>query len=175
MFFEKLAVMYQQMAEHLPSYHQHLDMLRGRAKNGRWGPSHERLVKSLSFVYTDIMQFCCDCRNLFYTKRMGESNPIHSLPYTPNNHAEIRSKAKIIMDLMWTPFDVRFSKILLRFDKHRKLFEMGLDDVYKQEMLWHYDAIEEELQGNAKAREASLEKIDKMEADELREFYLDQL
>lgn len=64
--------MFEQMAEHLPSYHLHLDLLKGRSKNGKWSLSHERLVKSLSLVYADIMQFCCDCRNLFGTKRIGK-------------------------------------------------------------------------------------------------------
>jgi len=74
------------------------------------------------------------------------------------------------MDMMWTPFDVRFSKILLRFDKHRKFFEEAVDKVYKQEMLWHFDAVEGELEENAKAREEGLEKLNKMETDELRQF-----
>jgi hypothetical protein len=84
-----------------------------------------------------------------------------------NRHLGIRYKANLIMDLMWTPFDTRFSKILGRLSKHRIMFEDGLDEVYKQEMLWHYDAVQTEIQNNATRRQNELKRIREIETKEM--------
>jgi hypothetical protein len=64
----------------------------------------------------------------------------------------MRRRARVAMDLFWTPFDVRFSKILDRFAQHKQLYEAGLQEVYTEEMLQHYDNVDLAIQQNAQKR-----------------------
>jgi hypothetical protein len=75
-FFEKLADMFGDFRRKLPNYAVHVEIIRGRkpfADRPAWRKTHECLIKALSFVYVDILQFCHDASRLFSKKRRGDS------------------------------------------------------------------------------------------------------
>jgi hypothetical protein len=70
-FFERLAAMFQEMNRKLPNYALRVELIRSRADKMSWRRTHERVFKSLSLVYVDILQFCHDACRLFSKKRRG--------------------------------------------------------------------------------------------------------
>jgi hypothetical protein len=71
------------------------------------------------------------------------------------------------MDLFWTPFDVRFSRILERFAQHKQLYEAGLQEVYTEEMLQHYDKVDLAIQQNTLKRSEMQPDLEQKERQEL--------
>jgi len=71
------------------------------------------------------------------------------------------------MDLFWTPFEVRFSNILARFEQHRELFETGLQEIYTEEMLHHYDTVDLAIQQNILKRKEMESDFARRERQEL--------
>lgn len=69
-----------------------------------------------------------------------------------NRYQGVRYKAAVIWDLFWTPFDERFSEILSRMKRHRTEFDSGLRNVYSEEILRHFSAMDQEREDNAKHR-----------------------
>jgi len=72
-FFEKLAERFHDIAQKLPDYSRQVDLLRERAQSSKWRPSHIQLMKSLSYVYTDILQFCQDASSIFSRGGIGRN------------------------------------------------------------------------------------------------------
>jgi hypothetical protein len=68
----------------------------------------------------------------------------------------VRYKAAVIWDLFWTPFDQRFADILSRIKRHREEFDSGLTTVYSEEMMRHFNAMDEERLKNAQQWEVLL-------------------
>jgi len=55
----------------LPAYGDHVEKITERANVSGWRESHQFLMKSLSYVYVDILRFCHDSCQLFSHKRSG--------------------------------------------------------------------------------------------------------
>jgi hypothetical protein len=66
----------------------------------------------------------------------------------------VRYKAAVIWDLFWTPFDERFAEILARLERHQQDFDSSLTNVYSEEMIMHFNAMDDERTKNAESREA---------------------
>jgi hypothetical protein len=70
-FFERLTDMLQEIYDCLPNYKAKVELIRERALLSGWRESHEILMRSLSCVYIDVLQFCHDSCHLFSNKRQG--------------------------------------------------------------------------------------------------------
>lgn len=114
--------MFERICERLPGYSEYHDRIVARHKNPSLpmstpdSPSslrRGRIVKTLSYIYADIIEFCQDACKIFATKRHG-----------------VRYKATAIADMFWRPFDVRYATILDRLQSHQELFrqEMQLEE-----------------------------------------------
>lgn len=77
------------------------------------------------------------------------------------------------MGLFWTPFDVRFAKILERFEQHNQLYEAGLHDVYTKETLLHFNTVDLDMQKNAERRFEMEADITRRESQVLCKYNLD--
>lgn len=80
-FLEKLIVMFERICERLPGYSEYHDRIVARHKNPSLpmstpdSPSslrRGRIVKTLSYIYADIIEFCQDACKIFATKRHGK-------------------------------------------------------------------------------------------------------
>jgi hypothetical protein len=71
-FFEKVADMFEMLSFALPQYQRHLDRCRER----RQSLAPERLVKSMSLLYTDIIRFCKEAFFIFARGRKGTGTVI---------------------------------------------------------------------------------------------------
>jgi hypothetical protein len=80
-FFEKLAYMFERIGDRLPGYGEYCDRVLKR-----WSkiPTTEeqktaldnrcqRLVKALTYVYADIIQFCQEACRIFSTSKKGRA------------------------------------------------------------------------------------------------------
>ena len=79
----------------------------------------------LGFLYKDIMQFCQEACNIFSPKHKG-----------------VRYKLNVIKEVFWAPFDVRFSDLLTRLDRHEKMYELELSCADREELMGHYETFE---------------------------------
>lgn len=71
-FVERIGAMFEEMTEALPFYKEALESFRTRQRAGLITPDLDRgIVKALSLVYTDILQFSLDVCKLFSRKRHG--------------------------------------------------------------------------------------------------------
>jgi hypothetical protein len=68
----------------------------------------------------------------------------------------VRYKAAVIWDLFWIPFDERFADILSRIKRHREELDSGLTTVYSEEMMRHFNTMDEERLKNAQQWEVLL-------------------
>ncbi|KAH9206918.1 hypothetical protein DL95DRAFT_469157 [Leptodontidium sp. 2 PMI_412] len=59
----------------------------------------------------------------------------------------------IIWDLSWTPFDDWFSEILGRLKRHQQDFDSGLKNVYSEELIMHFNAMDLERVKNSEQRD----------------------
>jgi hypothetical protein len=71
-FFEKVADMFERLSFALPQYQRHMDRCRER----RQSLAPERLVKLMSLLYTDIIQFCKEVFFIFARGRKGTGTAI---------------------------------------------------------------------------------------------------
>ncbi|ETS79334.1 hypothetical protein PFICI_09187 [Pestalotiopsis fici W106-1] len=117
-FLDKLLAMFEKIGDRLPGYAEYYRRLLTRQVLGNTEldiPKFEstRVVKVLSYIYTDLVQFCQEACQVFGTKKRG-----------------IRYKAVAIADIFWKPFDVRFKSLLERIETHQALFlsEMQLEE-----------------------------------------------
>jgi hypothetical protein len=62
------------------------------------------------------------------------------------------------MELLWTPFDIRFSEILKRFENHKKLFDTSIHEVFTEETLRLYNKVDLNMEQNA-ARQFEMDAI----------------
>ncbi|KAF8861964.1 hypothetical protein BDZ45DRAFT_234379 [Acephala macrosclerotiorum] len=129
--------MFEEMASILPDYDRKFNALVERSKLSTWRPSHDRLAKSLSYVYVDIMQFCYDAFCMFLGKKKGFGRHL-----------------SVIFDTFWTPFDQRFRSILARFVEHTRLFNRVAREVFTEEVLRHLDKMDYDIQARSSRRES---------------------
>ncbi|KAI1860152.1 hypothetical protein JX265_010076 [Neoarthrinium moseri] len=125
-FFDKLLVMLETISNRLPGYAEYYERLNRR--KALWSkdtgliqssdatiPKFEsnRVVRVISYIYKDIIQFCQEACQVFGTKKRG-----------------MRYELSAIANIFWKPFDVRFGNILERIDTHQALFlgEMQLEE-----------------------------------------------
>lgn len=108
-FLEKFCAMLEQATGLLPSYeslYKRIELLnQERAKNKSVSKLSPRLPDWLSLIYVDILQFCQEACNILSGKR------------------GIRAKTKLVWNLSWRPFDVRFGQIIERFKEHKQLID----------------------------------------------------
>jgi hypothetical protein len=110
--------MFEKIGDRLPGYAEYYRRLSDRQvfNNATAGiPKFEshRILKVLSYIYKDLVQFCQEACQVFGTKKQG-----------------VRYTVAVITDIFWKPFDVRFRKILERIETHQALFlsEMQLEE-----------------------------------------------
>ncbi|KAH8732523.1 hypothetical protein GQ44DRAFT_697766 [Phaeosphaeriaceae sp. PMI808] len=103
-FLENVAKMFERLAFTLPQFQSWFDLCK---KNVRTCDK-DRLGHALSFIYSDIIQFCLHVYRLFSrcTKSSGLLN-----------------RAKSATGLVWKPFQSHFSHVIERLDKHQAWFE----------------------------------------------------
>jgi hypothetical protein len=79
----------------------------------------------------------------------------------------VLKKASFINALVWNPFDKRFNDVILRFDDHRKLFELEMNVASSQEALRFYTTYEEKMRNseNDKRQQQTLEEQQQEEKD----------
>ena len=65
----------------------------------------------------------------------------------------VRKKASFISALVWNPFDKRFNDLILRFEDHRKLFELEMNVSSSAEALRFYKAYEENMRNGENSRQ----------------------
>lgn len=76
-FFVKLADMFEEFRRKLPKYANQVERIReriGRIRENKelgWLNTYTCVIKALSFVYVDMLQFCHDACRLFTKKRRG--------------------------------------------------------------------------------------------------------
>ena len=68
----------------------------------------------------------------------------------------MRYKVAVIWDLFWTLFNERFAGILTRIKQHQEDFDSGLANVYSEEMIRHFNAMDEERLQNSQQRDIFL-------------------
>jgi hypothetical protein len=65
----------------------------------------------------------------------------------------VRKKASFISALVWNPFDKRFYDLILRFEDHRKLFELEMNVSSSAEALRFYKIYEENIRNGENSRQ----------------------
>jgi len=63
-------------------------------------------------------------QNVFYKEQRQRDLNQNPVSILANATIGMRDKARQILDVFWTPFDIRFSNILDRLSKHEKLLEL---------------------------------------------------
>ncbi|KLU90680.1 hypothetical protein MAPG_10532, partial [Magnaporthiopsis poae ATCC 64411] len=126
-FFEKTADMLSSIALEMPQYADYVVTC-----NARSDIKSPRLLKTLSFLYTDIIDFCAQICDMFSRTGRG-SNLLRRMTF--------------IAEVMWRPFDVRFRGLIERTRRHREVFleEMRLSDSKMLNDLQKVAAIEKTL------------------------------
>ncbi|KAI9830344.1 MAG: hypothetical protein M1819_005725 [Sarea resinae] len=140
-FFEKLAEMFEKIFLRLPSYEDQIRRLRGSASS----TSQPRLIRALSYVYADIIQFCRDACKIFTNKR-----------------------GDVIRQIFWKPFDNRFSDLLDRLRDHQELFDIEIKLEDQQALTRFIDKMEAHTQRADKFHEERRLEMDQRERDALR-------
>ncbi|XXG99675.1 hypothetical protein Hte_006016 [Hypoxylon texense] len=113
-FFEKVSQMLETISTSLPQYREALSICQSRKFT-----TQDRLVKSLSFVYADIFEFC---RQLIVMLNHGSRG------------AKWQHRVGFLGDVIWRPFDDRFRQLLDRLRRHKAVFEQELR-IQDQKML----------------------------------------
>ena len=65
----------------------------------------------------------------------------------------VRKKASFISALVWNPFDKRFNDLILRFEDHKKLFELEMNVSSSAEALRFYQIYEENMRNGENSRQ----------------------
>ncbi|KAF2006201.1 hypothetical protein P154DRAFT_517874 [Amniculicola lignicola CBS 123094] len=126
-FLERIYTMLDDMIEVLPAYEEYVDQVQSRYAQGS-ADFAPRLLKALSFVYSDILDFCLGALKILSPKRGA------------------RAKVKVIWGIGWRPFDERFRAILERFDKHTHALEREMGATTFRLMGAHCERVEFELE-----------------------------
>ncbi|OAL44689.1 hypothetical protein IQ07DRAFT_235234 [Pyrenochaeta sp. DS3sAY3a] len=111
-FFEKLENLFERLNRVIRGYQE----LSAQFKklNTEINVSSE-FSSSLQAFYIDVLEIFRGIARIF-TKKTGE----------------LRSNTAVIGQLLWQPFEVRFSDILLRFDEHRRILLLEMDAIHLQ-------------------------------------------
>jgi hypothetical protein len=145
-FFEKLADMFEKLAEPLPSYSQFVKQAQQIIPSSD-RVDQERLLNILALIYSDILGVCQRAVKIFATKGNG-----------------IRHKLNAINDIFWKPFDTWFSDVLDRLSRHQSLFEFELILTSKTDATKHYAKMDEELENARNFRELQGARLRKEDA-----------
>lgn len=113
--------MFEKISNRLPGYAEYYQRLVERHQlRTAWGSeavdfvsNPNRAATALSYIYSDITQFCQEACKVFASRQRG-----------------VRYKAYVIADLFWKPFDIRFQKVIDDLEHHQALFhsEMQLEE-----------------------------------------------
>ncbi|KAI1123005.1 hypothetical protein F5Y10DRAFT_270507 [Nemania abortiva] len=138
-FIEKISDMFERMGNRLPIYEQVIEELT-RSPNElqmaaintprRLGEAAcGRLRRALSYIYSDIIQFCCDICLLFSKTK-----------------AKFRFKFRnSFLSSSWKPFDTRFATLIKRWDEHRQIIELEMNSSATLHQLRNDAAVEKKL------------------------------
>jgi hypothetical protein len=79
----------------------------------------------------------------------------------------MRYKVSLIQDIFWTPFDVRFSGILMRLEKHKELLKLewtveNAKDMQEYAKIWEDEIDERAFERKQKALERNSKKQEMM-------------
>lgn len=150
-YLEKLSGMIEKMTASLPAYDEYVKTLRSR-KARQDGNAHgisNRLIKALAYVFADVLQFCQEACELFSKYGKG-----------------VRKKVTFINAIIWNPFDKRFNDLILRFENHKKLFELEMSVSSTTEALRFYTVYDENMKkGENHKQKQNLEEQQKEQAD----------
>ncbi|KAH7394217.1 hypothetical protein DE146DRAFT_122734 [Phaeosphaeria sp. MPI-PUGE-AT-0046c] len=103
-FLENVANMFENLSFRLPQFQAWYELCR---KNLRTCDK-SRLGHALSFIYTDVIQFCLHVYRIFNrtTKNSG-----------------LLTRARSAAELLWKPFQHHFSDVIINLEKHQAWFE----------------------------------------------------
>lgn len=147
-FFEKLSEIFSTIAEELQVFETQTLGLVTRAKDRIQSPSYPRLIRTLAYLYTDVIDFCHHLCDLFSTKR-----------------TKLRKRAKLLGELLWKPFDDRFSEYMDRLKKHKRLFKLELNAASMGELMQSYDALEQEMSQGKLFAQQQMTQLDRIEKE----------
>lgn len=130
--------MFEKIAERLPLYTR-LVLMNRRLIHSLDKTRHERLLKALALIYSDILGVCQRACKIFSIKGNG-----------------VRYKLGVIGDIFWKPFDVWFSEVLNRLSRHESLFDLELSLTAKEDAMAHHAKFDQEVENARKFRESQL-------------------
>ncbi|KAL1616668.1 hypothetical protein SLS54_008235 [Diplodia seriata] len=137
-FLEKFCKMLEDVTGYLPAYESLIDWMawleEERTRHRTVRELNPRLPDWLSLIYVDILQFCQEACSILSGKR------------------GIRAKTKLVWNLSWRPFDVRFGQITERFKEHKKLINNEMKVTQIEITASHYIEFQKELLDAEKRR-----------------------
>lgn len=145
--------MLERMRDCLSLYHRHIQ----RLIDSPYRENRRELSTALSFIYTDVLDFCQQATTLFIKKRLSGQR------YAPSHYYMILTltlgvclglqSLRTISSMLWQPFDTRFKGIIERFSLHQKLFEGELNLHDQQMLVRHFQRFEIKEEKDSRTRE----------------------
>ena len=161
LFLERLCDMFETMSMQLPAYEEYTTAMRDRARQQSKN-TPDRLLKALTYIYTDLIQFCFDAYKLLSKKR--PSMFFHRLSVFSLLLAELLClKSPFANSLNWKTFDVRYDELLKRWDEHKEAMDIEMRVSSHIEQMQSTTRLEgmlrriEEIWGNTNEHTAALE------------------
>ena len=113
LFLEKVATIFGKVAISLPQYRKLLQTCQNRRKAPH--TDQERLLKIMSFLYSDIINLCQQMYCLFAPS---------------SKHYGLRQQAQFLYRVMWKPLNKRLADLLVQIEHHGRAFEreIQIDD-----------------------------------------------
>lgn len=146
--------MFLKFTRELPNYGKQVELTRERAQKTEWRASHLRLMKALSQVYIDMLQFCLEASRIFSKKGHSKSLKEKLLfrRVISDNRKGVWRGASVVFSLAWTPFNRRFEDIIFRLRENQAVFNLCVASILNEEALKHYDKMDEERLANRRER-----------------------
>ncbi|KAI1330224.1 hypothetical protein F5Y16DRAFT_408706 [Xylariaceae sp. FL0255] len=137
-FLERVCDMFESMGTKLQIYHDLMDAV--RARKHPCSSSHaKRLLKTMSFIYSDLIQFCFDmCQAFSLTKPRYQGRVLLKCSF-------FSSLPSLKNKFFATPFNVRYDTLLKRWDHHQKIMELEISALSNIEQLKTADMVESML------------------------------
>ncbi|KAI8628018.1 hypothetical protein F5Y19DRAFT_439227 [Xylariaceae sp. FL1651] len=152
-FLERVCKMFENMSMLLPAYEEYVDKFQSRLRYRGARPS-DRIFRALAYIYSDLLQFCFDICKVFTRKRSKLLMLKSSFAYTTP----------------WRPFDVRYDRLLQRWDEHRKIIELEMSVSASIEQFETSNRVEEMLskfEGDWSSRTTYTNILEQRDIDEL--------
>lgn len=141
--------MFEKIAFTLPQYQAWFDLCRIHVKE----KDKNRLGYALSFVYADMIEFCLHVYRIFSRTRRSKCS--YLIIYTrclngPYLGSSFLNRATMAGSLLWRPFQLRFSNLLERLQKHEQWFETEAMIQQHELITQHYESFVDYLKVSEK-------------------------